>query len=160
MPIAIAAGRTPEGPFKILDILYSHGVRGTSISMSHVDRMFTDSDASIKTLSELCHRGCYVNHSLFGKECSHYTCNKNFDFPSDAQRIYRIKNLVARGCLDHLLMSHDIVCKNEWTCYGGYGYGHMIEHIVPRLLNRGLDEGTVDRIMKKNPQRWLTCSEH
>ncbi len=157
--IQVAPGRTTDLPFRILDRLYSYGVHGQAISMSHVDRAFSDCETNLKLMSDLCHRGCYINHSLFGKECSHYPCNEDFDFPSDAQRIARIKALVDRGCLDHLLVSHDIVCRNEWACYGGYGYGHMLDHIAPKFLNRGFQRATVDRIMRENPQRWLTCSE-
>ena len=156
--LQIAPGRSKTLPFKILDILYSNGVPGHAISMSHMDRAFSDTEADIRAMSELCHKGCYINHSLFGKECSHYQPNKHFDFPSDAQRVSRVKALIDRGCLNRLLVSHDIVCRNEWACYGGYGYGHMLEHIVPKFLDREVKQEVVDVIMKKNPQNWLTAS--
>ena len=154
----IAPGRTVELPFKILDILTSYGIPGRAISMSHMDRAFTGSDTHLKLMSELCQRGCYVNHSLFSKECSHYQCNRDFDFPSDAQRIQRVKHLVAMGCGDRVLVSHDVVCRHEWTCYGGSGYAHLLEHVAPKFLDRGMDQDTLDRIMRANPQNWLTCS--
>lgn len=156
MAIQIAPGRTKDLPFKILDILHSHRVPSHAISLSHMDRTFSDSEADLNLMSDLCHRGCYINHSLFGKECSYYQLNQDIDFPNDAQRVSRIKALIDRGCLDHLLVSHDIVCKNEWSCYGGYGYGHMMDHVTLKFLDRGFKQETVDRIIRENPRKWLT----
>ena len=126
--------------------------------MSHMDRTFADTPTHLKMMSELCQRGCYVNHSLFGKECSHYQPNKDFDMPSDAQRIQRVKALIASGCEGRVLISHDVVCKNDTTYYGGHGYGHILEHVVPKFLDRGVQEATMQKILKQNPQNWLTCS--
>ena len=156
--MAIAPGRTVDLPFKILDLLSSHGVPAHAVSMSHVDRAFSGSQSHLKLMSDLCARGCYINHSLFGKECSHYQCTRHFDFPSDAQRAQRVRDLVARGCVDRLLVSHDVVCLHEWTCYGGCGYAHMLEHVAPKFLDRGVKQETVDKIMEENPKNWLTCS--
>ncbi len=154
----IAPGRTVQLPLEILDLLASHGVPARAVSMSHTDRAFSGSETDLRLMSELCQRGCYVNHSFFSKECSHYQCNRDFDFPSDAQRIQRVKGLVARGCVDHLLVSHDVVCRHEWTCYGGCGYSHMLEHVAPKFLDRGVKQDTVNKIMTDNPKNWLTCS--
>lgn len=99
-----------------------------------------------------------MNHSLFGKECSHYQAMLHFDFPSDAQRIQRIKGLIAGGCLDRVLISHDIVCRHEWTCYGGNGYAHLLQHIAPKFLDRQVEQSVVNTMMKQNPRKWLTCS--
>lgn len=156
--MAIHPGRNPESPFEIVDILASHGVPANAICMSHMERTFTGSDQDLKKMFTLCERGCYVNHSLFGKECSHYQVMSDLDFPSDAEKIQRVKGLIAGGCVGRVLVSHDVVCRHEWVCYGGNGYGHMLEHIVPKFVDRGVQQSMVDTITKQNPRNWLTGS--
>ena len=156
--MTINPGKVQTSPFEILDLLSAHGIPQHAICMAHMDRTFTDSDSDLKKMIELCQRGCYIDHSLFGKECSHYQVRLDLDFPSDAQRIQRIKGLLVAGCLDRVLISHDIVCKHEWTCYGGGGYAHLLQHIAPKFMARGVDRETVDRIMAHNAKNWLTGS--
>ena len=157
--MAIHSGRAVQSLFDIMDILSSHGVSGRAISMSHMERTFADSPNDMKKMCEFSERGCYINHSLFGKECSHYQYDTNIDFPSDAQKIQRVKALTTDGHMDHVLLSHDVVCRNEWTCYGGNGYVHLLNNIAQKFVDRGIEKNTVDKIMKDNPMKWLTCQK-
>lgn len=157
--MAIHCGRAVQSLFDIMNVLSSHGVPGNAISMSHMERTFADSASDMKTMCEFSERGCYINHSLFGKECSHYQYDTNIDFPSDAQKIQRVKALIAGGHIDCALVSHDVVCRNEWTCYGGNGYAHLLNNIAQKFVDRGIEENTVDKIMKENPKKWLTCQK-
>ena len=102
------------------------------------------------------------------------------DFPSDAQKIKKIKLLVDNGFSDKILISQDIHTKHrmvrfkvndlmwstKWsviyplcfvqTCYGGHGYAHILEHVVPKMQDRGIPLDVVTQIITKNPQTWLT----
>ncbi len=78
--------------------------------------------------------------------------------PSDAQRIKRVKSLVAIGCVDHLMLSHDVVCRSDMASYGGHGYSHILENIVPKFTEREVDRTVVETLLRNNPQNWLTCS--
>ena len=78
--------------------------------------------------------------------------------PSDAQRIQRIKALVDSGCENRLLISHDIVCKTDLTSYGGHGYSHIVEHVIPKMSDRGIKDETIKKLLKDNPQNWLSFS--
>ena len=42
------------------------------------------------------------------------------------------------------------------VCYGGHGYGHLLENVVPKMKERGINEDIITDIMTKNPQQWLT----
>ena len=154
--MAINPAKDPRSPTEILDVLCSHGVPPHAVSISHMDRTFDN--LSIDKMSALCKRGCYINHSLFGKECSHYQIMLHFDFPSDAQRIQRVKGLINAGHLDRVLISLDVVYRAEWVCYGGSGYAHMLEHVRPKFLDRGVEQTAMDTVQKMNPRKWLTCS--
>ena len=73
--------------------------------------------------------------------------------PSDAQRIDMVKSLLQSGHQEKILISHDVVCKHELQCYGGHGYGHLLEHIVPKMEERGISRDTVNSILTQNPQQ-------
>ena len=150
--LAIHPGRSEQSPFEILGILHSLSADTTRISFSHLDRTFTDD----KKLLELAKRGCYLDYSLFGKECSHYQYDSSLDMLSDAQRIQKVKFLVDNGFSHKVLISHDVVCKHELVRYGGHGYAHILEHIVPKMVERGISRDTVMEILTDNPKKWLT----
>ena len=40
--------------------------------------------------------------------------------------------------------------------YGGHGYGHVLENIVPRMWERGWSEQDVHSVLIANPARILT----
>lgn len=54
------------------------------------------------------------------------------------------------------MIAHDIHTKNRLTRYGGHGYSHILNNIVPKMLARGISQHQVDKILIDNPKRWLT----
>ena len=80
----------------------------------------------------------------------------NIDILSDAQRIGYIKRLIDEGYASKIVLAQDIFGKHALTKYGGYGYAHILEHIVPRLYEKGLSEDEVELLMVKNPADILT----
>ena len=79
--------------------------------------------------------------------------------PSDAQRIGHIKTLIDAGFADIVLMSHDVVTKHELVKYGGYGYRHILEHVLPKMADRGISQENIQKIVRGNPQNFL-CNTH
>ena len=72
--------------------------------------------------------------------------------PSDEEAARAIVKLVERGCLDRILLSHDVFLKMMLTRYGGNGYAYILRHFLPRLKRHGLDGATIDRLMLDNPR--------
>ena len=71
-----------------------------------------------------------------------------------------VKSLLEFGHGDRILVSQDVVCKHELCRYGGHGYGHLLEHIVPKMEERGISRDTINSIITHNPRQWLTpCSK-
>ncbi len=50
-------------------------------------------------------------------------------------------------------MSMDICTKDRLHHYGGHGYDHILENIVPWMRRRGTTQDVLDTIMRENPQR-------
>ena len=149
-PILIHPGRSPRAPFEILDVLAEAGADIRRTIMSHLDRTYTDEE----TLLEFAARGSYLEYDLFGVESSYYPLS-DIDMPSDAQRLDYIGRLVAEGYQDRIVVGHDVFSKHRLVAYGGHGYGHILENIVPRMRRRGMTEETIHAILVDNPARVL-----
>ncbi|CAL1538072.1 unnamed protein product [Lymnaea stagnalis] len=150
-PVIIHPGRSPAAPSEIMRIFLEAGGKAGKTVMSHLDRTIFDVD----TLLEYAQVGTYLEYDLFGIEVSHYQLNDAVDMPSDAQRINAIKTLLHEGYEDRVVVSHDIHTKHRLMKYGGHGYSHILLNIVPKMLDRGITQDQVDKIIKHNPQTWL-----
>ncbi len=152
--ILVHPGRNEAAPFEILDVLGEAGASIDRVVMSHIDRTIQDTDMVL----ELARRGCYLEYDLFGWETSYYPLS-SVDMLSDAQRIDYVKRLVDEGFGARVVLAQDIFAKHKLTKYGGHGYGHILENIVPRLHEKGLSEEQVNVIVVENPANILTFVE-
>jgi phosphotriesterase-related protein len=75
--------------------------------------------------------------------------------PSDNERVETIKEQIKRGNLEHILVSHDNCMKIKLTRWGGHGYAHILENIVPRLLCEGVTPEQIETILVENPKSFL-----
>jgi len=110
----------------------------------------------MKGLVELAGSGCYLEYDQFGIEVSYYTLDPAVEIPSDAQRIGYIAGLISEGLVEQVLIAHDVYAKHRLTRYGGHGYAHILEYIVPRMKLRGITEAQIHTMMVENPKRVLT----
>ena len=133
--LVIHPGRHPDALFEAVEIVESCGVDLDRVVMSHVDRTVDDP----RTVERLARTGVFVAFDLFGRECSHYPYS-DFSMPNDGGRLRLIRSLVDAGFADRVLISHDIYSKVRTSRYGGEGYAHILQRIVPRLSRYGLDD--------------------
>ncbi|MCH8062488.1 MAG: aryldialkylphosphatase, partial [Chloroflexi bacterium] len=85
---------------------------------------------------------------------SHYPLS-DFDMPSDAQRLDFIMYVVDRGFGDRVLMAQDICTNHRLVKYGGHGYGHIVQNIVPRMRRKGFTQEAIHKAVIENPARIL-----
>ena len=52
--------------------------------------------------------------------------------------------------MNSVLMSQDVFLKMMLTRYGGFGYGYILKHFVPRLKRHGMNQATIDNILIEN----------
>ncbi|MBI3969729.1 MAG: hypothetical protein HY332_00450, partial [Chloroflexi bacterium] len=74
---------------------------------------------------------------------------------TDEERALGVLRLLDAGYTDRLFLSQDICERLQLRAYGGYGYAHLPATIVPRLRRAGVDEGTVEQLLRRNPARLL-----
>ncbi|XP_056375145.1 phosphotriesterase-related protein isoform X2 [Hyla sarda] len=151
-PVNIHPGRNSEAPFQIVRILQEAGADISKTVMSHLDRTIFDE----KILLEFAALGSYLEYDLFGTEMLNYQFNMKVDMPSDNDRIRALRFLISEGYEERIVISHDIHTKNRLVKYGGHGYSHILNNIVPKMLVRGISQQSIDKILLENPRRWLT----
>ena len=149
--ILIHPGRNPRAPFEILDVLEAAGADVGRVIMGHLDRTIFDDDL----LLELATRGSYLEYDLWGWETSFYPLG-DIDIPTDAQRIAWVKLLIDAGYAERIVLAHDVFAKTRLVAYGGFGIGHILENIVPRMRQKGISEADIDNMLVRNPARILT----
>jgi len=133
----------------ILDILEKSGADPRKIALSHLDPTCQNYDYA----DSLAKRGAYIVYDQFGLHVMTY---EGRFLPSDNDRIKAVVEQIKRGNLHRILISQDVCFKVVLTKWGGHGYAHILENIVPRLLKEGLTREEVDTILVENPKRFLS----
>ena len=148
--ISVHPGRHPDAPLEILEVLANGGADLSRVVMAHLDRTVFEFD----TLLSIAASGCYLEWDLFGNEGSYYPLAE-IDMPSDAQRLDFMKRAVDAGYCDRIVTGQDIFTKHRLVRYGGHGYGHILENIVPKMRRKGFSEDLIRAITVGNPARLL-----
>lgn len=148
--ILIHPGRHPDAPSEILDELAAGGADIGRVIMGHLDRTIFDLEGVLRVAAS----GCYLEWDLFGNEASYYPL-ADIDMPSDAQRLDIIKRVVEAGYGARVVIGQDICTNHRLARYGGHGYAHIVENIVPRMRRKGFSDADVRAITIDNPARIL-----
>ena len=81
------------------------------------------------------------------------------DRASDAWRADRLAALADAGHLGRLLVSSDACKRPALTLFGGKGYAHVIDSILPVMRKRGFVDAEIDQLLVANPRAMLTGTE-
>lgn len=165
--VMVHPGRHPEAPAEIISVLTEAGMAADKIIIAHMDRTIQD----VEGVLELAEAGCYLEYDLFGMETSMYPTvaerteagivpgrPPGLAFVSDAVRLETVEMLVERGYAERVLISMDICTKHRLHKYGGHGYDHILENIVPWMRRRGFSEEVLRTLLVDNPRRVFTMN--
>jgi len=64
--------------------------------------------------------------------------------------------LLSRGHAERVLLSQDVCHNGQLKRYGGNGYVHLAETLLPRLRAAGASEAEIETLTVANPRRLLT----
>lgn len=149
--LLVHPGRNPQAPIHHVRLIEQAGADPSRCIISHIDRtLFT-----LEDMLELAQTGCYLELDLFGREASFYA-SAPIDMPNDAMRVNYLVELALAGHARQLLISQDICHKTRLVRYGGEGYSHILNHVVPLMHRKGLTESDINLLMIHNPARALT----
>ena len=157
--INVHLGRSPNSPFDVIKILSKAGADISRVVLSHIERTVFVHDK----LVELAKTGCYLEYDTFsiegvGELVRMVLSEENpvkMCWPSDAQRIDQIISLINEGFLNQILISSDMCRKHRLWSYGGPGYAHILENVVPMMRERGMVEEHIHTLLVENPKRVL-----
>jgi phosphotriesterase-related protein len=153
-PLLIHPGRDPSAPLETVRVVIEAGGDPERTIVGHIDRTLFE----LTQMVELAQTGCYLEFDLFGQESSYYSLAP-IDMPNDAGRIEHLQGLIAEGFGERLLVAQDICRKTSLVRYGGDGYGHILENVVPVMRRKGMAEEQIQTILVGNPARILEFVE-
>ena len=158
-PINVHTGNSPASGLLSADILGEAGADLSRVVMSHCDGRIFD----YEILKKLARKGCYVEYDSFGfegwyerrmvwSEDNPIKC----DFPNDAGRINNLMRLIDDGFVNQILISQDVCLKFQTRRYGGPGYAHILENVVPLMQKKSMTDEQIFTIIVENPKRMLS----
>ncbi|MDA4123285.1 MAG: aryldialkylphosphatase [Thaumarchaeota archaeon] len=148
--LMVHPGRNPAHPQLILDVLEEEHADMKRVIIAHIERTIGE----LSQMKAVMDRGATIEFDVFG----YFGTLQDLPFPdpNDQMRVHMVKQLVDAGYADRILISQDICEKQSLYCYGGFGYAHILENVVPLMRRRGMTQETIDRILVDNPRRFLT----
>jgi len=150
--LTIHPGFHEDSPLAIVKILAETGADLTHTVISHMSICV----GTHHTRCKLAKMGCYLEWDLFGWEGVYPQQPTFIDIPSDQGCLRQIIELIAEGYLNQILISHDICARIRLTLFGGSGYAHILQNIVPIMQQKGMTEEQIHTIMVTNPKRAFT----
>lgn len=148
--VSVHLAITGYGAHRAISILEDEGLPADRIVMGHMDT-FEDLDYHLA----VARRGVYLEYDCLGRE---YWTEELGHRPwgHDSWRVRFLGELVAQGYANRLLLSQDIALKFDLCRYGGVGYAHVPNVIVPMLRRQGVGEDDIRRMLVDNPRDVLT----
>jgi len=153
-PLLLHPGRAVSSPLELIAIVADAGGDPARTIMSHIDRTVFD----LADMTALAQTGCTLEFDLFGQESSYYPLSP-IDMPNDATRVDHLIRLTDAGFGTQIVIAHDICRKTSLCAYGGEGYTHILENIVPLMRRKGMTQAQIDAILIQNPARLLAMAK-
>ena len=142
-----------ENAHEILDILAGAGVPPGKISINHVDV-----EINVAYCRSIVKKGAFIEFDDFGKEYYIDPWDRGYAggvFARDIERVRTITILAAEGFGRNILISNDLCLKTMLHRYGGWGYDHILSHIVPMMRDEGIPQDQIEQMLGDNPKRFL-----
>jgi phosphotriesterase-related protein len=138
---------------RVLDVVEQEGGDLRHTILCHMNPSLHDP----KYQKSLADRGAFIEYDMIGMD--YFYADQQAQSPSDEENAIAICRLVDEGYLNAILMSQDVFLKMMLTRHGGFGYGYILKHFVPRLKRHGMRQNTIDHILIENPRR-VFSAEH
>lgn len=138
---------------KALGVLTESGMPAGRIIINHMNTAISD----VGYLQGLLDAGAYLAFDLFGFD--HSALGMGRYIPSDFDVAHKIMELIGHGYRERILISQDIGVRTRLRCYGGWGYSHMLRHVVPLFKQSGATDEDISVLLVQNPQRILTIQK-
>ena len=124
---------------EILEIMEDEQFDMSRMIVAHVDRV-----PDLWYHRKMLEKGAYIIYDGPGKA----------KYYPDSMRVELLKQLVADGYEDRIMLSNDMGRRSHHSVYGnGPGFNWIKERFLPRLLEEGISQEVIDKFMIHNPAR-------
>jgi phosphotriesterase-related protein len=145
-PITVHTAPQAETGLIVQRVLAEEGVDLEDVIIGHCG-----DSADIDYLMKLADRGSILGMDRFGI---------NFTITPE-QRVATIAEMIRRGYVDRLALSHDCCCWSDFfptvddyhRAMPDHHYLHIHQKIIPMLLEAGVTQADLDRMFVDNPRR-------
>lgn len=127
----------------VLDIAEEEGADPTRIILCHMNPSCDDAHYQ----ASLAERGAFIEYDMMGMT---YVYPVGRVCPDDERSLLGVKRLVDAGFGDSVLISQDVFLKSMLRRYGGLGYTHVLDTLVPVAAAVGIDAGDLHRFLTRN----------
>ncbi len=134
----------------VLDILVAAGSDPERVILGHLNTAIDRPD----DLRSLADRGATLGFDLFGFD--HSLLGQGRWPPSDRDVAAVIAGFVRDGYADRIVLGQDIGVRTRLRRWGGWGYAHLLEHVVPVMRELGIGDDALDAMLVRNPARLLS----
>ena len=133
----------------VLDVLFAERARPERVILGHLNTAAGD----LSYLRSLLERGVFGAFDLLGFDHSLLALGRYP--PSDHDIVVTIRQLILDGYGERLLVSQDVGVRTRLHRFGGWGYDHILRHVVPLMRAQGLGDKDVARLLMDNPRQVL-----
>jgi len=131
---------------EVLDIVSEEGADLNHTILCHSNPSGADFDYQ----AGIAERGAFIEYDMVGMDF--YYADQDAQSPCDEENAINIARLVKNGYGDKVLISQDVFLKMMLTRNGGFGYGYIQRHFVPRLERHGLSHEQTQMLLVANPR--------
>ena len=132
-----------------INVLKQEGANLEKVHLSHMEMWARDLDYQKSLLDQ----GVNVAYDQFGNE---YFYQPATGYTSDILRVEGVVNLVKAGYARQIVLANEVSYKASLRKYGGLGYGHVLENIIPDLKYYGVTDEQLNTMLVENPKRLLS----
>ena len=150
VPIVIHQPNVPEAVTALTGILESEGLDPGMVCLGHMSSVL-----DLELHATMIARGYWIAYDNFGMNVA----NRYITHATDERRVAWLLQLLRRDLGHHILISHDVWSKIQLAHYGGGGYTHLHDTILPWLRREGVGEEQIDQLTILNPAAFFARSE-
>jgi len=132
---------------RVLDIVEAEGADLHHTVLCHMNPSLDDWEYQ----TSVARRGAFLEYDQIGMD--YFFADDDAQSPADEENARALKRLIDAGLIDRLLISQDVFLKMMLTRYGGFGYGYILRHFVPRLRRHGVSGEEIHTLLVANPRR-------
>lgn len=129
---------------QLFDFLRNLGMRPQRMIFCHLDRACGD----LEVHKRLCEQGAFLDYDTIGR----------FRYHSNEQELLIVKEMLASGYEDRLLLSLDTTRKRLKAYGGDIGLDYILKVFLPMMEESGIPQSQVRKIFYENSRNILTSA--